>query len=158
MSLNVFSYNAPREPPKLIRLWLDKAPMVFLIVAAAAFVIGLNLFAYLSLQVLSSLVCCDEKSLTAYPTQPYYVALATSILTGLHSACLLIVTVWFIYRLKYTSVWAQWIRDLIRWFTYLPEKLTFPYRWLIGRPYVMHIRRNVYWYFFLQAHIASSSI
>lgn len=145
MSLNVFSYNAPREPPKLIRLWLDKAPMVFLIVAAATFVIGLNLFAYLSLQVLSTLGCCDEKSLSSYPMQPYYVALATSTLTGLHSTSLLIVTAWFIYRLKYTSVWAQWTRDLIRWFTYLPEKLTFPYRWLIGRPHVMHIRRNVYW-------------
>lgn len=146
MSLNEFSYNAPLEPPKLIRLWLDKAPMVFLIVSAATFVIGLNLFAFLSLQVLSTLGCCDEKSLTSYcPMQPYYVAFATSTLTGLHSACLFIVTAWFIYRLKYTSVWAQWIRDLIRWLAYLPEKLTFPYRWLIGRPHVMHIRRNVYW-------------
>lgn len=40
-----------RVPPKLIRMWFDKAPMLFLIIAAVAFVIGLNLFAYLSLQV-----------------------------------------------------------------------------------------------------------
>lgn len=48
--ITVFSYNS-HEPPKLIRMWLDKAPMILLIVAAVTFVIGLNLFAYLSLQV-----------------------------------------------------------------------------------------------------------
>lgn len=35
----------------LIRMWFDKAPMLFLIIAAVTFVLGLNLFAYLSLQV-----------------------------------------------------------------------------------------------------------
>lgn len=45
------SYGSPRIPPKFIHLWLDKAPMIFLIIAAVAFVIGLNLFAHLSLQV-----------------------------------------------------------------------------------------------------------
>lgn len=34
-----------------IRMWLDKAPLLFLVIAAVGFVIGLNLFAYLSLQV-----------------------------------------------------------------------------------------------------------
>lgn len=48
--ITVFSYNS-HEPPRLIRMWLDKAPMVLLLVAAVTFVIGLNLFAYLSLQV-----------------------------------------------------------------------------------------------------------
>lgn len=32
-------------------MWLDKAPMIFLIIAAVSFVIGLNLFAHQSLQV-----------------------------------------------------------------------------------------------------------
>lgn len=32
-------------------MWLEKAPMVFLIVAAFTFIIGLNLFALLSAQV-----------------------------------------------------------------------------------------------------------
>lgn len=45
-----YSYGA-RVPPVLIRMWFNKAPMLFLIIAAVAFVIGLNLFAYLSLQV-----------------------------------------------------------------------------------------------------------
>lgn len=35
----------------MIRMWFDKAPILFLVIAAVAFVIGLNLFAYLSLQV-----------------------------------------------------------------------------------------------------------
>lgn len=43
-------YNS-RVPPRLIRMWLDRAPMMFLIIAAISFVIGLNIFAYLSLQV-----------------------------------------------------------------------------------------------------------
>ena len=39
------------KPPRLIELWLDKAPMIFLIVAALTFIAGLNMFAYLSSQV-----------------------------------------------------------------------------------------------------------
>ena len=39
------------SPPLLIKLWLDKAPMIFLIVSALMFIVGLNLFAYLSSQV-----------------------------------------------------------------------------------------------------------
>lgn len=38
-------------PPMLIHMWLDKAPMLFLVFTAVSFVIGLNLLAYLSLQV-----------------------------------------------------------------------------------------------------------
>lgn len=49
----IFRYNSC-APPKLIRMWFDKAPMLFLIIAAVSFVIGLNLFAYLSLQVMKS--------------------------------------------------------------------------------------------------------
>ena len=39
------------NPPWLMKLWLDKAPMIFLIVSALTFIVGLNLFAYLSSQV-----------------------------------------------------------------------------------------------------------
>ena len=39
------------NPPWPIKLWLDKAPMIFLIVSALMFIVGLNLFAYLSSQV-----------------------------------------------------------------------------------------------------------
>ena len=42
--------------PWLIKLWLDKAPMIFLIVSALTFIVGLNLFAYLSSQVRVPLV------------------------------------------------------------------------------------------------------
>ena len=44
------------KPPWLIKLWLDKAPMIFLIVSALTFIVGLNLFAYLSSQVRVPLV------------------------------------------------------------------------------------------------------
>ena len=39
------------NPPWPIKLWLDKAPMIFLIVSAMMSIVGLNLFAYLSSQV-----------------------------------------------------------------------------------------------------------
>ena len=44
------------NPPWLIKLWLDKAPMIFLIVSALMFIAGLNLFAYLSSQVCISFI------------------------------------------------------------------------------------------------------
>ena len=44
------SYDTSR-PPKFIRLWLDEAPTVLLVIAATTFIIGLNLFVYLSVQV-----------------------------------------------------------------------------------------------------------
>ena len=44
------------KPPWLIKLWLDKAPMIFLIVSALTFIAGLNLFAYLSSQVCISFI------------------------------------------------------------------------------------------------------
>ena len=44
------------SPPWLIRLWLDKAPMIFLIVSALMFIVGLNLFVYLSSQVCISFI------------------------------------------------------------------------------------------------------
>ena len=44
------------NPPWPIKLWLDKAPMIFLIVSALMFIVGLNLFVYLSSQVRIPLV------------------------------------------------------------------------------------------------------
>ena len=44
------------NPPWLIKLWLDKAPMIFLVVSALMFIAGLNLFAYLSSQVCISFI------------------------------------------------------------------------------------------------------
>ena len=38
-------------PPKAVRMWLEHAPMAFLVIAAASFVVGLSLFAFLSSQV-----------------------------------------------------------------------------------------------------------
>lgn len=52
----LFRYYA-RTPPKLILLWLDKAPVIFLIVAAVTFIIGLNLFVYQSVQVSLQIYC-----------------------------------------------------------------------------------------------------
>ena len=46
------------DPPWPIKLWLDKAPMIFLIVSALMFIVGLNLFAYLSSQVCISFIAC----------------------------------------------------------------------------------------------------
>ena len=48
MDLNRYDTTSPPWP---IKLWLEKAPMIFLIVSALTFIVGLNLFAYLSSQV-----------------------------------------------------------------------------------------------------------
>ena len=50
MSHGVQSYGE-RRPPWLVKLWIEKCPMVFLIISAFAFIMGLNLFTYLSTQV-----------------------------------------------------------------------------------------------------------
>lgn len=55
--------------------------------------------------------------------QPHYVSHATSILTGLHGACLLVVTVWFIYQLKYDSVLAGWIRIATKPVTAITDRI-----------------------------------
>lgn len=46
--------------------------------------------------------------------QPHFVCLATNILTGLHGMCLLVVMLWFVYQLKHDSVWAVWIRAVLK--------------------------------------------
>ena len=48
------------SPPWLIKMWLDKAPIVFLIISALMFIVGLNLFAYLSSQVRTPSVHCIQ--------------------------------------------------------------------------------------------------
>lgn len=45
-----FSYSNSK-PGMFIDFWLTKAPMVFLVIAALAFIVGLNLFPYSSSQV-----------------------------------------------------------------------------------------------------------
>ena len=102
------------KPPRLIELWLDKAPMIFLIVAALTFIVGLNLFAYLSSQV------CIKASVRSIPfihtNQARYVSVSTNALTGTHIACLVVAIAWFIYRLKHESRAIRWAEGLLpRW-------------------------------------------
>lgn len=47
---HTFSYSNSK-PGMFIDFWLTKAPMVFLVIAALAFIVGLNLFPYSSSQV-----------------------------------------------------------------------------------------------------------
>lgn len=90
-------------------------------------------------------------------SQPQYVSFATNIFTGLHSGCLLAVTAWFIYQVKYESFWAKWFRIAMAPVTICVVGVTtiagtaFKYIWMtIKRPYKeykqnMHLQRNVYW-------------
>lgn len=107
-------------------MWLDGAPMVFLVISAVAFIIGLNLFAYLSYQVRQppqSLLIQNHDM-----KQPRYVSLSTNILTGLLGSCILVVTSWFVYRLEYESKRVQRLRTFFTW------------------PYLYHLRRTFHWY------------
>lgn len=59
-------------------------------------------------------LCIVVLKLELNPALPHYVSYTTSIFTGLHGTCLLVVTTWFIYQLKHDSVWAGWIRIAMR--------------------------------------------
>lgn len=101
--------------------------------------------------------------------QPRYVTLATSIFTGLHGMCLLVVTTWFIYQLKYESAWAEWFRTAIRpIIAYTGLNIVLIMGWVktgmkcvitftkvgilwLWSPYEnyrrnFHLRRNIFWY------------
>lgn len=143
-----------------MRFWLDKAPMVFLIVAAVAFVIGLNLFAYWSVQVCYD-SCPSLQVILLNLLQPLFVSLATSTFTGLHSICTITVTAWFIYELKHESSWAkcihkntEWIRTIIGWLAAAMNSIFRLYRGIKKllyrkcRPGQLHLLRNIYWYAF----------
>ena len=93
------------NPPWPIKLWLDKAPMIFLIVSALMFIVGLNLFAYLTSQVRVALVL--RVVLLRIIEKARYVSLSTNVFTGAHSLCLFVVVIWFIYQLKRRSVLVQ---------------------------------------------------
>lgn len=171
-------YGSPVPPPKFIIMWLDSAPMIFLVIAAAAFIIGLNLLAYLTLQVCYQIYSVADSFRLIIGNQPHYVSLATNIFTGLHGTCILAVTAWFIYRLKYKTFWAEWIRKntkririVIKWVSKIILSKTI--QWIrvkidrilaildnIRRSYMswvsrplqsqsyLHLKRNLYWYLF----------
>ena len=93
------------KPPHLIELWLDKAPMIFLVVAALTFIAGLNMFAYLSSQVS---IIAVVRLYFSHTNQARYVSLSTNAFTVAHSICLFIVAVWFIYQLKRETTLVKW--------------------------------------------------
>lgn len=83
--------------------------------------------------------------------------------------CLLTATAWFIYRLKHESIWAGWVRTVIKpiakigdWIV-LSSGMMFAtaINWIwkiVKQPYEMfkqslHLQRNIYWYLlFIQQH------
>ena len=85
--------------------------MIFLIVAALTFIVGLNLFAYLSSQVCLIPVLCIF--VFAENDQAYYVSLAMNAFTGVHSLCIFAVLVWYIYRLKVKARVVIWTENAL---------------------------------------------
>ena len=117
----------------LMKVLLDKAPMIFLVVAAVMFVIGLNIFVYTPSQTQVRGALWRGIFLLYTCFQVRYVSLSTNVITGMHAVCLLAVALWFIYQLKHDTAWAKWFRTEI-----LESE----------RPGSLHLRRNIYWYVF----------
>lgn len=88
--------------------------------------------------------------------QPSFVSLATNILTGIHGMCLLTVILWFIYQLKYDSIWVRWITTAMMWILMSPLRIMWRamvWIWkVVSWPYVkyrqhlLHLQRNISWY------------
>lgn len=72
--------------------------------------------------------------------------------------CLVVVTLWFIYQLKHESIWAGWVRAVMKQITIGAHWI-----WKIGkRPYEkfkqnLHLQRNIYWYlvFLMQREVGA---
>ena len=141
-------YDSHR-PPFLIKLWLDKAPILFLVVSAVLFVIGFNLFVYIPNQSQVRACTMTEVRHLKLSPQVLFVSLSTNILTGIHSLCLLFVTTWFIYQLKRESEWVKWTLSLLDEFEFLAVVLTLPVSLFIllrGKGMKsLHLRRNLCW-------------
>ena len=133
-----YSSNAP---PRLFKFWLDKSPMVCLIVSALTFVLGLNLFVYSSTQV------CETPLIYPCPLcwkaywwlsyQKRYVSLSTNFSTGLHVVCVTTVTIWFIYQLKKKSKWICAILRSLLWVIHPRQQY---------RKHKIHWKRNMHWF------------
>lgn len=67
------------------------------------------------------------------------------------------VTAWFIYQLKHESIWAGWVRTVMKPITKIAEWIKIGVKWiwkLVKRPYEkykqnLHLQRNIYWYLLL---------
>ena len=74
--------------------------------------------------------------------QTRYVSLSTNALTGTHSACLVIVAAWFIYRLKDESKLVMGFEALLRKCRWVLGRWIYA---LLGRDVSLHFQRNVCW-------------
>lgn len=94
--------------PKLFQLWLEKAPVIFLIIAALVFIVGLNLLAFFPTQVCSSFNIFLPICLTLY--QRRFEAITTVAFTGVHIIGLLMLIVWFFLESQQQYIVAKWLR------------------------------------------------
>ena len=128
------------KPPRLVELWLDMAPIVSMIIAALTFIIGLNLFVYLSSQVRTLTVHVLGNSPLIYIKQARYVSLSTNALTVLNSLCLLVVVIWFTIRSKHAT--QAMVNSHHR--SNVSPSLVWVKR-LCRSTRIRHFQRNVYW-------------
>lgn len=95
------------KTPKLIRWWLKKAPILFLIIAAFTFIVGLNLFAFLSQQVRVKVNICFTR-LTSFQ-QRRLVSITTVAATASHILGLVLVILWFVLESNQHNNVAKWM-------------------------------------------------
>lgn len=142
--------------------------MVFLIVAAVAFVIGLNLFAYWSVQVrYINHHQLHERFFSVCYSHISYHLLQMSSQDAQCASCRS--QLGFIYQLKHESRWARcifkntkWIRTITGWIGVLMDAILRRIRRLLAwtwsymsrpyrncRPSLLHLLRNIFWYVLL---------
>ena len=115
MELDRFTHTVP---PRWIKFWITKSPIIFLAISAITFLVGLNIFAFSSHQVGSSPLCYLLSHMSLYLTSHYksqFVANTTIAFTAFHTIGLFTITFWFFSRLKWNTLLFQCIRRNILW-------------------------------------------
>lgn len=120
-------------PPAFISMWLERAPVVLLAISAFAFVIGLNLFTYLSSQVCMIIYGEFFSDLSSNLGQPFFVSLLTNIFTALHGLCLIIAVVWYLCRRKQNSFLSNLLLHSAEEFHLFLKKCTLRFSFFIVR-------------------------
>lgn len=157
MSLTAFYSFYSNPPPPEVWFWLERSPIVSLIIAALTFVVGLNIYVYVSTQVRHLYAwyrTCRQESNSG---QTIFVSKVTSTFTGLHIVCIVFAVLWFLCQLYKGHKWATFLiniaEQLRAWLTsisHIPSKIkTFP-RWIENKQKQyennVDLRRNIYWY------------
>lgn len=158
MSLTAFYSFYSNPPPPEVWFWFERSPIVSLIIAALTFVVGLNIYVYVSTQVRHLFVWSRTCRQNYNSGQTFFVSRVTSAFTGLHILCLFSVVLWFLCQLyKNDHRWARFLvrvaegmRPWLTSFSFIQVKVMSCALWVKNKYEKMvtsvYLQRNILWY------------